>query len=492
MKRTANYFLPLALLIFLFLANNCTNPATSHSNPPLLLQNVHTIDAKSGLKENQSILIQDNRIVEVGNSSSIKPPKGSKIIDGNGKFLIPGLWDAHVHLTYEKELSPTMLQLFLVNGITSVRETGGQLDLVLAEKEKAQKDPKNLPRVMIAGPLLDGVPTVYDGSSPGRPPLGVGAGSVEEAESLVEQFAKADVDLIKAYEMLTPEAFKAVVAKAKEEDLVVTGHVPLSMDVVEASDAGMRSMEHMRNLEMACSSDWEALLKTRQDMLFEGADEAGGALRSNIHSAQRTHAIGNQDAVRRAEVLQHLADNETWQCATLSILTGASLRPFAQQEWQDYFKYLPESMEKRWRSQLEQYLQTPVDSNRVTYTSWGLEMISHLKAAGVDIMAGTDTPIFFLTPGYSLHDELALLVKGGLTPLEAIEAATSKPAEYFNMENELGLIEEGMFADLVLLDANPLEDIRNTQQIHAVIRDGKLHDQAALEKLLEALDAREL
>ena len=485
MRRASNYFSVLLLLFCLLITTRCTNADTPSYESALIIQNVHIIDAKSGLQKDKTVVVQGNRIVAIQDMPIKKGTENTQIIDGEGKFLIPGLWDAHVHLSFEKDLTPAMFDLFLANGITSIRDTGGQLDLVLPEKEKAEKDPENTPRVMVAGPLLDGVPTVYDGSRPSNPHLGIGAGSVAEAEALVEQFADAGVDLIKAYEMLTPEAFKALVAKAKSKGLVVTGHVPLSMDVIEASDAGMRSMEHMRNLEMACSADWEKLLESRQKMLFDGSNEAGGILRGNIHQAQRTHAVGNQDAARRAEVLQHLADNGTWQIPTLSIMTSGALRPFARQEWKDYFQYLPQSVEERWSSNLENFLSAPPDSSYIIYTQWALEMIGHLKTAGVEIMAGTDTPIFFLTPGYSLHEELALLVKGGLTPLEVIEAATLKPAEYFNLEQELGLIEEGMLADLVLLDANPLEDISNTRRIHAVIRDGKLHDLKALEGMLE-------
>ena len=480
----------LLFICFLLLNGQCANQGEFGGENSLVLENVHIIDAKSGLLENQTLIIQDNRIARLGEAASIKIPKKATRVNGEGKFLIPGLWDAHVHLSFEKDLTPAMFSLFLANGITSIRDTGGQLDLVLPEREKARKDLKNAPRVMLAGPLLDGRPTVYDGSTPSRPHLGVGAGSVEKAEELVTQFAEAGVDLIKAYEMLTPEAFKAVVAMAKTKGLSVTGHVPLSMDVVEAAEAGMRSMEHMRNLEMACSADWESLLEIRRKMLFEGADEAGGALRANIHQAQRSHAVENQDPARRREVLKSLADNDVWQIATLSIMTSSALRPFARSEWQDYFKYLPASTEERWRTGLAEFLETPVGAVYSLYTDWALEMIGHLKEAGVKMMAGTDCPIFFLTPGYSLHEELALLVKGGLTPLEAIEAATLRPAEYFKLENELGLIQEGMLADLVLLNANPLEDIRNTRRIHAVIRDGKLHDRQALEEMMAELEAK--
>lgn len=476
------------LFFFILLLSACTSNQMLQNKtllaPDLVIKNVTIIDAKNGLQKGKTVLIKGNRILKVGDVKAIQFAKNSKVIDGKGKFLIPGLWDAHVHLTFEKALTPAMFRLFLAYGITSVRDTGGLLHLITPERDKAQKDTKNSPRVMISGPLLDGIPTVYDGSSIFNPHIGIGSGTAAEAEQLVDKMLAADVDLLKAYEMLTPEAFKAIINKGKANGIPITGHVPLSMDVIEASNAGMSSMEHLRNLEFACASDWEALLEKRQKMLFDGKNEKGSILRRNIHKAQRSHAIGNQDKTRRDKVLKHLANNETWQIPTLTITTAASERFNLRSDWQATFNQLPTSVKQVWSKGAKEYAKSPVSEADANRSQWAFEMISHLKKANVDIMAGTDCPIFFLTPGYSLHEELALLVKGGLSPLEAIEAATTKPAKYFKLEKELGLIAEGMLADLVLLNANPLEDIRNTLKINAVMRDGKWHNRAALDQLL--------
>lgn len=488
-----NFYLKTALLttllIGLFACNSSKLMRTKAIlNTDIVIKNVHVIDAKNGLQKDMTVLIKGNRIGKIGKSSDVKYANGSTIIDGKGKYLLPGLWDAHVHLVFEDALTPAMFKLFLAHGITSVRDTGGQLHLVLPEREKARKDPQNNPRVMVAGPLLDGVPTVYDGSSANNPHLGVGSATVEAANKTADEMLAADVDMLKAYEMLTPEAFKAILAKANKVGIPVSGHVPLSMDVIEASDAGMNSMEHMRNLEFACSSDWKDLLATRQKMLFDGKDQAGSMLRRNIHQAQRSHAIANQDPIRRTEILKHLANNGTWQIPTFTIMTSVAERFFVRPDWQASFKYLPASVEKNWTTNSLAFAKTPMNSDNTAYANWMFDMVGHLKEANVGIMAGTDCPIFFLTPGYSLHEELALLVKAGLTPLEAIEAATVKPAEYFKLDKELGLVQEGMLADLLLLDADPLEDIRNTLKIQAVIRDGKLHDRTALDNMLKDLE----
>lgn len=489
------YFKISLLLVIMLVINACETTKVASAKQQVSIvadikfQNINVIDAKEGLQKNMTVLVKDNRIIKVAKAADMAPTGAKQTIVGTGKYLIPGLWDAHVHLVFTEGLESSMFRLFLAHGVTSIRDTGGQLKLVLPEREKARKDPQNAPRVMVAGPLLDGKPTVYDGSTPNNPHLGLGAGTVAEAEKNADEMIAAKVDLLKAYEMLTPEAFKAILAKGKAAGLPISGHVPLSMDVVEASDAGMSSMEHMRNLEFACASDWEDLLTTRQKMLFDGQEEVGSTLRRNIHKAQRTHAVANQDAVRRTEVLKHLADNGTWQIPTFSIMTAFSERFVTRRDWQRSFTYLPSEIRDTWtKNSIAFARDTPEDPASKEYAKWMFDMVGYMQEAGVEIMAGTDCPIFFLTPGYSLHEELALLVKAGMTPLQAIGAATTKPAAYFKLDKELGLIQEGFFADLVVLDANPLEDIRNTIKINAVIRDGKLHDRAALDVLLTATE----
>lgn len=475
---------PFFALILVFIAS-CTS-SNDFKDASFAITNVTIIDAKNGGRENQTVIVKGNKIIALDNASKLDFSGELKTIDGKGKYLIPGLWDAHVHLTYEPEMTTSMFDLFLVNGVTSVRDTGGELELVMPLKRAADADPKNKPRVKVAGPLLDGVPTVYDGVS--RIKLGIGAGTPAAAAALVDQFVAQGVDLIKSYEMLTPASFSAVLKRANEQGKVVTGHVPLSMDVIDASNQGLRSMEHMRNLEMSISDDHDSLLKVRTEMLFNKNNLLGLELRSSIHSAQRIHAIQTANEERRNEVLKVLHDNDTWQTPTLSIVTPGAFRPFANQSWRDNFKYLPTDIEKRWTALALSTSATTLNETDFIFPNWAMEMVNHLKTAKVPMMAGTDTPIFLLTPGFSLHNELVLLVQAGLTPLEAIETATSHPAQYFGLENELGLIEKGMLADLLLLNDNPLEDIQNTQKINAVFKDGKHFDRATLDEILSELN----
>lgn len=452
------------------------------------ITNVNTIDAKDGLQSNMTVVLDGNRIIKSGPSAEIKSSNAKNTIDGKGKFLIPGLWDAHVHFAYMENLAPSMFQLFLIYGVTSVRDTGGKIDFVKSWKDKSEANKSGAPRVKIAGPLIDGLPNVYDGSDPSRPPLSVGAGSVEEAVKIVEQLDSIGVDLIKAYEMLTPEQFEAITARAKELGLKVTGHIPLSMDAISASDAGMNSMEHLRNIEMSTAEDWEALKTQRIKLLEDGKNDPGGILRSRLHTAQRTRAAETQDEGNIAKVLDALIRNDVWQIPTLALISSTSGRAFTKAEYQESFKYLPSDVEDIWKETIANIDATPAPENSKIYTQWAANMVDRMHKKGINFMAGTDCPIFFLTPGHSLHIELQRMVEYGMTPMDALTAATAQPAKYFGMQDSLGYISEGMIADLLLLDANPLDDIRNTLKINTLVKDGKVYDHSELEKLKSNLD----
>ncbi len=465
-----------ALLVFLF--TSC-QPSEDYFEGALCIQNIATIDAKNGLKENQTLILKDGKIFKIAPTKDLKLSQKNNIVDGTGKYIIPGLWDAHIHFAYIEPLAPSMFDLFLAHGVTGVRDTGGQIAYVKSFKEAANNNPLTSPRVMISGPLLDGMPNVYDGSSPGRPPLSTGSATVDEIEALVNVLDSLGIDFLKAYEMLTPEQFSKITEMAKAKGLKVTGHVPLSMDVISASNAGLNSMEHMRNLELSCASNAAALLEERKQLLASGKNDEGGVLRSRIHSAQRFKAVDNYDEDKAKEVLAVLAENETWQIPTMALYRSVRVK--------ENFENLPKDIRTRWEEGLAAMSDSPPSEDRKKYAAWMSKMVGKIHENKIEIMAGTDTPIGFLTPGLSLHEELSQLVESGLTPLEALKTATLNPAVYFDLEDELGWIGENTWADLVILDANPLENIHNTKQINAVLKQGNYMDRNQLDELLQGV-----
>lgn len=472
----------LTLLLTLLLITRCQPPGEMFEGA-ICIQNITTVDPTDGARDAQTVIIKDGKILKVAPTAELQLSEKNQIIDGTGKFLTPGLWDAHVHFAYMDYLAPRMFDLFLLYGITSVRDTGGEIMFVKKWKDAALARPTDAPRVMIAGPLLDGMPNVYDGSDPGHPPLSIGSGSVEALEKLVHKLDSLDVDFLKAYEMLTPEQYYKLMEMAKRLGYKVTGHVPLSMDVTGASNAGLNSMEHMRNLEISCASNAEELLIQRHAMMKKGKNLPGGVLRSSIHAAQRETAIKNYDDKKADEILQVLLKNQTWQVPTLALNTGQTRMPYSRPEWQESFTYLPDTVEAKWKSLTSQADPGDVSPFRKQYSDWMLMMAGKVHKTGIPMMAGTDTPIGFLTPGLSLHEELVVMTEAGISPAEALKTATINPAKYFNLENELGSIRESQWADLLILSANPLDDIRNTQQIEAVFKQGKLLGKSELDSI---------
>lgn len=458
------------------------------SGPVIAITNVTALDATQET-DGATVLISGNTIQTVGGEIAV--PDGAQVIDGTGKFLIPGLWDAHVHLSYYPNLGvDTEYPLYIANGITSVRDTGGLIDIVLPMRDAAQAEGAIAPRVHISGPLVDGAQRVYAGLM-GRPNISVGVSTPDEARSQIDALHAAGVDLIKLYEMNTPETFKAAAERANELGLPITAHVPLSMDAVDAAESGVDGMEHLRNLELSCAANYQALLEERTQVLADSLGEDGGTLRSALHSLQRYAAIEAQDTDRCNAVIAAMAREEVFQTPTLTVNTFISAPLAAQPRWRETYKYLPPEVQEQWRSggsRMEESLKSR--EINTTFTDWSFAMVEKLQSGGVKIMAGTDNPIGFLTPGFALHEELSLLVETGLTPMEALTAATLHPAQFMRMDDKMGTIEAGKLADLVLLNADPRDNIHNTQRINTVIKDGRVFDRAALDGLLNDLKVK--
>jgi len=452
-----------------------------------VIENVTVIDAINGARNHMTVLVIDDKIQSVG-KASIRVLEAETItrIDGSGKYLIPGLWDAHVHLTYTEGLDHrTFFPLSIAHGVTSLRDIGGHLDK-LAEARALSASDGTQPDLYVSGPLIDGAKPVYNGRSRFNPNLAVAAATPAEAEAHVEALAAQGVNFIKAYEMLSPESFRAITAKAKLLGLPVAAHPPLSMTALEAAKAGASDFQHLRNLEFACAKNPEGLHSERLKMLVANEAVDTGKLRSSIHKVQRSKAVANQSEENCDRLIQTLAKNNVFQTPTFTINRFLTKPVFKDKDYRKTFKYMSPNIGTGWEERSTQLLGTKPDAAALAFDAWSLSMIPRLRDAGVPIMAGTDAPIAFLTPGASLHEELVFLVEAGLTPLEALRAATYAPATFFEIEDQIGVIAKGMTADLVLLNANPLESIRNVNAIETVIKNGHILDRKELDKRLYA------
>jgi len=433
------------------------------------------IDAVSGARAGQTVLVRGDTIVSVGPAGSTVDAR--QVVDGTGRYLIPGLWDMHVHVTYDSVFTEAMPGLFLRWGVTSIRDTGGLIERVGAVAEAWRADGAVAPRIAFAGPLLDGEKVVYDGD--GRPEIGTGHATPDAARARVAELAAAGVDFIKIYEMVSPEVFDALVAAGEAHGLPIAAHVPLSMRARFVAPR-VGTMEHLRNVELDCASEPEVLLAARQRELTRDPAEAGGDLRTRLQGLQRLAAVRAYDRVECDRVLTTMTS--TIQVPTLR-LNSFALRPaFVDDQWFDAVEAAPAAIAESWGEAGRAWRTNPTQAD-TTFAAWSLRLVGDMHARGIPIGAGTDTPINFSLPGYALHTELELLVRAGLTPLDAIRAATVRPAEFLGLESQMGRVEPGMRADLVLLTADPLTDITNTRRIEAVVSRGRLLTLDALEQL---------
>ena len=469
--------------IVLFQIIACSNEGLFFEDA-YVVENVGIIDPIDGLELNMSVVIKENKILDIFKTREIVLSPKNKVHKGTNKFIIPGLWDSHIHFAFEKDLATSMPNLFLYHGITSLRDTGGEFDFVNKFKQEAISNPKTKSRVKIAGPLIDGKFNVYDGSNIYFPKLSIQNIDNNQLERNVRLLIDKKVDFLKAYEMLSPAQFKILSNLAKENNLKLTGHVPLSMSVIEASNLGLNSMEHLRNLELSMTEMSEKLFQERKNLLLNKSSIKGSELRSLIHSKQRMKSINDLDSIKINNVIDALIKNDVWQIPTLILYKNFANKTFKNPDYLQFLNLLPEERKEEWIKKINA-IDNAISKDVVEYTVWSKKMVDFMHDRGISFMAGTDTPIGFLIPGLSLHQEIQELYESGLSELEAIQTATINPAKYFNLENSLGRIKSGFIADLIILDKNPLESISNTKSIHAVIKEGHLMNRSYLDSLMK-------
>ena len=450
-------------------------------NETLIIRNVSIIDVETGrIHKAQTVVIEGNKIVAVGNK--IRAPKGAVIVDATGKFLIPGLWDMHVH-SLRRERMPLYFPQFVANGIIGIRDMSTPLeDFDLFKNAVNRADSSVRPHFIKAcGPALDG-------KNNARPGLSIPIATPQQGKEAVDMLYNHGVDFIKVYSLLGRDAFFAIAEEAKKKGLPVVGHVPVYISAIEASDAGVRSIEHSYGLLEACS-DMESDIRKEVEQVASNPNgpAAWGAVVRATDKAYAKYAVNNFNQKKAATLFSHFVRNQTWQCPTLVVR-----RSFARLNDSSFIndkriQYIPKADLDRWNPQNDprhKDLTAEEINERKIRLQEESKNVQRMKKAGVGILAGTDLANPYIFPGFSLHDELELLVQAGLSPLEALQAATINPARFFGMQDSLGTVAKGKFADLVLLDANPLEKITRTKNIFGVIINGQLFLQADLQKLL--------
>jgi imidazolonepropionase-like amidohydrolase len=472
----------IALVICLFwlpsAARTAAPPAHKHvasvSSRVLAIVGVTVIScADEPPRANTTVLIQDGRIIAIGGAVAV--PAGARKLDGRDKYLIPGLWDMHVHVTHDQ-----FRTLFLAHGITGIRHMFSFSRWSSPRHWRTPaKQPLVAPRLVLSDSMLDGH----------RPALPLllranvyRAKDARSARKEVKAFKTRQEDFVKVYPCLSREAFLAVLDEARKQGLPVAGHVPHAINVGEAADKGMHSIEHLSGVALACSRNEQTLrmaLVRDMETVLKGMD-AATAWRTQVQ------AYRSYDAAKASKLFRLFVRTGAWHVPTL----------VQKRAWGDLanagftndprLPSLPGMVRTLWKvERTREGVRLPLAGVTFTFSElrehrWqfrkDLEVVEAMHNAGVRLLAGTDTPSPCCFPGSGLHDELELLVEAGLSPLAALQTATRNPALFLGRRKDLGTVEVGKLADLVLLEADPLKYIGNTRRIAAVVFAGQVID----------------
>jgi imidazolonepropionase-like amidohydrolase len=459
-----------ALLLILTFASPRVSAQT------LTIVNATVVDVSNGmLHPGTTVVVDGKRIASVEPSSARNTPRG-EVVDATGMYVIPGLWDMHTHAYFgwSGDFGDTyVLPLFIANGVTGIRDMGSDLDEVLRARSAVAAHTLVGPRMVVSGPMLDGPKVTFAASLAIRTP--------EDGRAAVDRLKSKGVDFIKIQSGVPRDAYFAVAAEAKKLGIPFEGHVPDAIRASEAITAGQKTFEHLIGIFEASTPDEDAFLVRRY-----------GA--GNEPSVNKSLAafLDRHDRAREAAIVRLLASHRTWQCPTLFWERGQWLVDVIDYTKDPDIAYTPRTwIEKKYPASQKSILAS-MDTDPVAvrrrFVDHELDVVRTLHAAGVPFLAGTDTPAGVdVTPGISLHLELQRFVAAGFTPLAALQTATINPARFYGKTSDYGSVQAGHVADLVILSANPLEDIANTRAIAGVVADGRYWSQADIERLRDRI-----
>ncbi len=421
----------------------------------LAITHVNVVDGtRNEARPDQTVLVRGNRIVAVGPFRTLAIPPEARVIAGRGKFLIPGLWDMHVHTVAPG--GRETLDLYIANGVTGVRDMAGDWDQLRAWRREIGAGMQVGPRIMASGPYIEGgdVPIPH-----------ILARNPAEARTAVDSLVRLGVDFIKLHGQLTREVYLAAARASREQGIPFTGHVPRSVGASQASDSGQRSLEHLLQIPIACTSAESLSLAPR-------------------FPVQRV--LGQCTSQPLDTLFQRFVNNGTWVVPTLVAMYEVARWPRRDLPGDAFAAHLPDTLRAFVAQIFPMPDSIPADADVVGDALFAkrIALVGAMHRAGVKVMPGTDAPLRNSPPGFGLHAELDLFARAGMTPFEILRSATREPALYFGMADSLGAVARGMVADLVLLDADPLASVANLRRVHAVIANGRLVDDDAIRRIL--------
>ncbi|HEY5780492.1 MAG TPA: amidohydrolase family protein [Lysobacter sp.] len=466
--------LPITLLALL-----CSGHAPAAERVDLLVRDATVVDVVSGeLRPHRTIVVRDGRILTIVDARKARQYEATKTIDAKGKYAIPGLWDMHVHFGGGEKLieeNRNLLPLYLAHGITAVRDAAGDLSPSVFEwRAKTASGELLGPTIFTSGPKIEGLKSIWPGD--------LEIGSTQELEAALDQLQGWKVDFVKITDnTLSPELFLAAVRAAGKRGLKTSAHVPYPLTLDEVSSAGLDSIEHIDYAFKAGSP------------LEKSLGEAIGRGEINSRDAW-TQWEATFDVDRAKSAYARLAQRGT---AITPTLNGSQVVAYLDQDdHRDdaYLKYIGPGLQATYTWRVERAAKEDAEAIRRRHERFekSASLLPLLQQSGVTILAGTDAGFLnsYNYPGIGLHQELGLLVRYGLTPLQALQAATINGARFLGHDDTYGTLEPGKAADLVLLDADPLRDIGATRRIDTVVLKGQPFDRARLDSMLADVAAR--
>jgi hypothetical protein len=423
---------------------------------PIYLYGANYVDVRAGkVLRNQIIAIEGDSLVVA--PVTAKRTWAGRRIDARGQYVMPSLYDMHVHLLTGRMSPERALLLSLANGVTGIRDMGGYADSMLALRRRLARDPR-LPRVVFAGPIVDGPKHRWSH------PFALHATNASEAKAVVDSLRMLRVDFMKVYGAIPSAAYYALAEQARAAGLSFGGHIPSSVTTSAAAQAGQRTFEHATlDMYAECVPDASIRVPAILSAWVTGGYPARFRMMVDYRQAR--------DEVNCADMLAHLKAARAYVVPTMvnELKDSANLR-------HPYLKYLPQDLQKACTETIAMIESGGHESRRSVYKSFQQD-VKQLYQSGIQLMAGTDAPNACLVPGFSLHAELEQLVAAGLSPIDALRTATTIPRDFLAARNN----------DVVLLSGDPLKDIRNTQKISGVVVRRRLLGAAELQQMLKSL-----
>lgn len=455
--RFTSIALRVAMTNLLFAACNQTTPTPEPVTPSrTIITGVAIVDVERGiLVPDQTVIIAGERIDTIGPRAEIPVPNGSHVIDGRGRYLIPGLTDAHVHF-FDPEVFGRVM---IANGVLLVRDMGQPTEQALSLRDALNQGEVLGPEMIATGSILDGSPPLI-------PAISLGLNTPEEGRAAVRQLAEAGVDMIKVYSRLDREVFLAIVDEAQKVGLKVVGHVPDSISIEDAAAAGLQSSEHPFGFE-----------KLIARLLGEEVTTTYLGMGAEMDYLGRLGEV-NPDELQG--VYRRLRESGLTICPTVVVYRAFTQVTTIQAGSFPHREVISTGILDLWRSQWGQQEDVP----DFIWRNWA-QMVGGLNTAGVPLMVGTDLVVPGIIPGYSVHEEMVIWQEAGIPAADVLRSATLVPAQFMGLAERLGTVAEGKTASLVVVTANPLEDIRNAQLIDAVFLRGQFYSRADLDRLLD-------